>query len=113
VAPDVTDTTGTTADGHRGVTLRLPLITATVRPPRLPRVGRRELAEAADFARSLLPPPDQALFFAGLGALVLVELIEWPVAAAVAAGTVVAQRGAERRAERRVFLPAPVEPAAG
>ena len=104
----------TTANGDgEGVTLHLPLVTATVRPPHLPRVGRRELAGAAGVLRSLLPPPEEALLFAGLGVLTLVELIEWPVAVAVAAGTVVAQRTAGRRADTRLFLPTPADPAAG
>jgi hypothetical protein len=87
------------------VTLRLPLVTAIVQVPRrpqLPHVGRRDVAEAAGAARSLLPPPEQLLFYGGLGALAALEIIEWPIVAAVAAGTWVAQRGAGGRPERTV-----------
>jgi hypothetical protein len=90
-------------DATRTVTLRLPLVTAIVQVPRrpqLPHVGRRDVAEAAGAARSLLPPPEQLLFYGGLGALAALEIIEWPIVAAVAAGTWVAQRGAG--AERAV-----------
>ncbi|MFF4756123.1 hypothetical protein ACWD5R_37310 [Streptomyces sp. NPDC002514] len=33
-----------------------------------------------------LPPPDQLVFLAGLGVLTAVELIEWPIALAIAIG---------------------------
>jgi hypothetical protein len=92
-------------DPTRTVTLRLPLVTAIVQVPRrpqLPHVGRRDVAEAAGAARSLLPPPEQLLFYGGLGALAALEIIEWPIVAAVAAGTWVAQRGAGGRPERAV-----------
>jgi hypothetical protein len=33
-----------------------------------------------------LPPADQLAFLAGLGVLVVLEIVEWPVAAAVGVG---------------------------
>lgn len=86
------------SNGRRSLTIDLPLLTATVRAPQLPRVGRREVAETAGVVRSLLPPPGKMLFYGGLAALAALEIIEWPVAAVVAAGTFVAERsrGTER-----------------
>jgi hypothetical protein len=39
------------------------------------------------------PPQPKVLFYGGLVLLAAFEVLEWPVAAAVAAGTAVAQRG--------------------
>ncbi|OUC95603.1 hypothetical protein CA984_18115 [Streptosporangium minutum] len=100
--------------GHDGpsFTLNLPMMTVQFRPPRLhlphlPRVNRQEAGHAVDVARTLLPPPDRMIYYGGLGALAVAGLIEWPVAAAIGVGTLVAQRArAERRPESPVFQPA-------
>jgi hypothetical protein len=47
--------------------------------------------------RSYLPPPERLLFFTGLAVLAALEILEWPVAAAVATATVVAARSREGR----------------
>ena len=39
-----------------------------------------------------LPPPDRATFYAGLGALAALELLEWPVAIVVGLGHYLATR---------------------
>jgi hypothetical protein len=44
-----------------------------------------------------MPSPGKTAYYAGLGVLAVVEAVEWPVAAAIAAGTYVAQH---TRAER-------------
>lgn len=56
-----------------------------------------------------LPPPRRLAFYGGLGALAVAGLVDWPVAVAIGAATVVARgRGEERApAERRT---APAEP---
>ncbi|MER5420636.1 hypothetical protein [Streptosporangium roseum] len=98
-------------DGH-SFTLNLPMMTVQFRPPRLhlphlPHVNRQEAGHAVDVARSLLPPPERLIYYGGLGALVVVGAIEWPVAAAIGVGTLVAQRArAERRPESPAFQPA-------
>jgi hypothetical protein len=107
-------TTATEATpARRDRTLNLPFVTATfhvpdVRLPRppmprvpvpsVPRVGRAEATHAAKVAAGYLPAPERLAYYAGLGVLGVAGLIEWPVAAAIAAGTVVAQRG--RREQR-------------
>jgi hypothetical protein len=121
--PEATATEPVTVDGARRTkTLHLPYVTAIVEVPRvpsvprprLPRVGRREVAEAAGAVTALLPPPSRLLFYAGVGALAAFEVIEWPVAAVVAAGTYVAGR---TREQDRAVVPGtrestrPVEPA--
>ena len=93
-------------DGERrGLTLNLPMLSIQVHPPRphLPRVSRQELGHAVDIARSFLPPRERLAYYGGLGALAAFGVIEWPVAAAIGAGTIIAQRargknGADRPA---------------
>jgi hypothetical protein len=71
--------------------------------PALPRMGRREVSDAARGVASLLPPRRELVYYTGLGALAVGGVLEWPVAVAVAAGTAVARKSAraERRDERR------------
>jgi hypothetical protein len=51
-----------------------------------------------DIAKTFLPPPERLIYYGGLGALAMLGFIEWPVAAAIGAGTMIAQRarGAEK-----------------
>ena len=91
-----------TARPRRTRTLRLPFVTAIVEIPNLPR-GRREPAATV---RSLLPSTEQVLFYGGVAALAAFEIIEWPVAAVVAAGTYVAQRADRNRTGEPRYLPA-------
>jgi hypothetical protein len=87
--------------------IRAPQLPALPRPHR-PAVGRREIGDAARGAASLLPPPRELVFYTGLGALGALGLVEWPVAAAIGAGTMIARRSA--RDERQAAAPTP-EPA--
>ncbi|HEY6595399.1 MAG TPA: hypothetical protein VI011_15075 [Asanoa sp.] len=76
-------------------TLRPPIRTSWIRAPRwsAPRVpSRLEVRAAARGASSFLPPPRRLAYYAGLGALAVLEVIEWPVAAAIGVGTAVAVR---------------------
>ncbi|MBB6344856.1 hypothetical protein ACWGH8_41285 [Nonomuraea muscovyensis] len=113
--PRPSATAGTAADTARELTLELPMVTIRIRPPELrlprvplpdmprlpvprlshvtmPHVNRQEVGHAVDVARSLLPPPERVAYYGALGALAVVGVIEWPVAAAIGAGTVIAQR---------------------
>jgi hypothetical protein len=75
--------------------LNLPFVTAQFRKPNLhlPQLGRREAGAAvgtvATTARSLSAA--DIAYYAGLGLLAAVEVIEWPVALVVAAGTALAR----------------------
>jgi hypothetical protein len=89
-------------DGPRTAKVKLPFVTAEFRVPQvhLPHlpaspIRREEVVAAAQTARSYLPPPRQALYFGGLALMAVVDVIEWPVAAAIGIGTAVA--GAARR----------------
>lgn len=54
-----------------------------------------ELGPTVQKVRSAMPPPSELAYFAGLGLLGVLEVIEWPVVLVVGAGTVVAQRTAQ------------------
>ncbi|WP_449065844.1 hypothetical protein [Planomonospora algeriensis] len=91
--------------GAGSLTLTLPMITLEFRPP---RVGGQEVGRAVGAARALLPalPSRERLaYYGGLGALAAFGLLEWPVAAAIGVGTVIAQRsrngGGENLRSRR------------
>jgi short subunit dehydrogenase-like uncharacterized protein len=84
----------------RTVTVDLPFVTATFRQPEihLPRVripNRQEVVFAAQTVQSFMPPPRQAVYFGGLAVLAAFEVIEWPVALAIGAGTAL-MKGSER-----------------
>jgi hypothetical protein len=80
-----------------------------------PRGGQADAGPAPAQRRSPLPPipvpsgvrlpaPGQLLWLGGLGALAALEVIEWPVALVVAAGTYVAEQRAKRAAEQQRLL---------
>ncbi|EIV91196.1 hypothetical protein [Frankia sp. QA3] len=77
----------------RTATLRLPFVTAhfEVSPPPAPG-GQIRLGPLS------LPTPGRTAYYLGLGTLAVVELIEWPVALAIAAGTYVAGHAVGPRA---------------
>jgi len=58
--------------------------------PHVPHASGQDVTNAARVVRSYLPPRDQLALYAGLGAGAVAGLIDWPVAAAVSAGPVVA-----------------------
>lgn|GEM_PF-5489982 len=86
----------------RGATVRLPFLTARF------ELGRPAAAEAEAEVVTVAPgalevlsaepvgpvpvvSPGKVAYYVGLGLLAAVEIIEWPVVAAIAAGTYVAQ----------------------
>ncbi len=87
------------------MSLDLPFISLQVQAPEMkmphvemPGINRAELGHAVDIAKTFLPPPERLVYYGGLGALAVLGFIEWPVAAAIGAGTMIAQRarGAEK-----------------
>jgi hypothetical protein len=89
-------------------TIRLPFLTAHFAVPKPPtlrgaahRVGSFNRVGAfnpvGSFNRPVqlgpvaVPAPSKSLYYAGLGALAVAEVVEWPIAVAIGAGTYVAQ----------------------
>lgn len=92
----------------RTATVNLPFVTATFRKPEttLPAVrmpNRKDVDAAVQTMQPYLPSPQQAACYGALAALAAVELIEWPVALAIGAGTAVVQRAqsSEQRGGQR------------
>ncbi|MEO3867604.1 hypothetical protein ABGB18_02105 [Nonomuraea sp. B12E4] len=93
-------------DGQgRGVTLDLPMLSLNVHPPNVSRQQvRNVVGTVAGTARSVLRPGHLA-YYGGLTALAAFEVIEWPVAAAIGAGLIVAERSRTRGGEVREQRP--------
>ncbi|WP_188187004.1 hypothetical protein [Nonomuraea sp. SYSU D8015] len=125
-------------NGSKWLTLDLPMLSIEVRPPEMrmphlevvpkprvpmPHIGRQELGRYADVARRFVPPPERIAYYGALGALAVFGVLEWPVAAAIGAGTMVAQRqgrgeepepsgpGQTQAREPSAARPAPAKPA--
>jgi hypothetical protein len=102
--------------GTRTATVNLPFVTAQFRAPALPMPhvhvpDRREIDVAVRTVRSYLPSPRETVYYGGLALLAAFELIEWPVAAAIAVGTAVTGSGETRESSRQEKAPEPREPA--
>ncbi|MGD9527640.1 MAG: hypothetical protein AB7V44_12710 [Pseudonocardia sp.] len=122
---------GGKADGApRSVTIELPLVTAQVRAPQLPRIPgqdavtgavstaaagvasaargvagvagetARGIGDAAGRTRKVLPSAP-VLFYAGLAATAALGAISWPVAVAIGIGTAVARATTRDAGERK------------
>jgi hypothetical protein len=63
----------------------------------LPTRGLSYVGDAGRVAAAYLPPPDRLAFYGGLGAAAVIGIIDWPVAAAIGIGTMVARRALGRR----------------
>jgi len=87
--------------GQRTGTLNLPFATVQWRWPefRMPTIGRHEVEAAVNTVRSTLPPPTQLAYYTGLGLLAVFEVVEWPIVAVAAVGTIVAQRAIRQHEE--------------
>ncbi|WP_182906947.1 hypothetical protein [Microbispora sp. H13382] len=109
-------------EGHRPqLDLNLPFLRIQLRAPEMhmphvgmPHISGRDVGHAVDMARTFLPPPERIMYYGGLGALAALGILEWPVAAAIGAGTLIAQR-ARGREQRWSPLSGPQKgtPAAG
>ncbi|WP_245761724.1 hypothetical protein [Saccharopolyspora shandongensis] len=70
-------------------------MTAEFRLPEMHIPGQENVTSVVNSVRENLPSPGQLAYFGGLGALAALSVIEWPVAAAIGIGTLVAQRAAK------------------
>ncbi|WP_198653722.1 hypothetical protein [Actinocorallia populi] len=92
--------------GSGGITVPVVTPRFTVRRLQIPTFGIAELggglaAAAGRTVSGHVPSKERLGYYAGLGALAAVGVIEWPVAAAIGVGMAVARRtGSRERAER-------------
>ncbi|WP_327045693.1 hypothetical protein OG320_29070 [Microbispora sp. NBC_01189] len=123
---------GTKEEHPPRLDLDLPFMSLQLRAPEmhlphvgLPHISGREVGHAMDVARTFLPPPERIMYYGGLGALAVLGILEWPVAAAIGAGTMIAQRarsreqrwsplgGQQQKGARGTATPAPGMPTPG
>ncbi|MCZ2525465.1 hypothetical protein [Streptomyces sp. HB2AG] len=119
------------AGRRRSFTLNLPLVTMQFHSPQLSKAQLQQRAQAQmlkaqaaaahaphvpgmHLPKPHVPRAEHVAYYGGLGALALLEVIEWPVAAAIGVGTAVAERvgrtsGAQERpaAQEQAQQPAP------
>lgn len=102
-----------TAPAPRTATLNTPFVTAQFRVPEmhLPEIHpptpdmsffRERVEFVLNTAKPYLPSREQALYFGGLSVMAAIELIDWPVAVAIAVGNALVPGRAPRSAERSV-----------
>jgi hypothetical protein len=82
----------------RGSVVPIPVLAPRIKVVRLrvPPPGLAYVEDAGRVVASYLPPPGRLAFYGGLGAAAVFGLIDWPVAAAIGLGTVVARRAIGR-----------------
>ena len=90
------------AEGDEPVEVNLPFVTAKFRRMNVRIPDREDLNEVARTFRTHLPSPGHAAYYAGLGTLAALSIIEWPVAAAIGMATVTAlHSGGDRSGSSR------------
>lgn len=89
---ETTTAARTTAD--RGATVPVPVVTPHVKVYRfhVPTMGAAYVRDAGRTIATHTPPPERLAFYGGLGLAAAFGVIEWPVAAAVGLGMVLARR---------------------
>lgn len=80
--------------GREVTTVNLPGVTAEFHQPDHYIPTRDDLAGAVNTVRSRLPSGRSMVFYGGLGALAVFDVLAWPVAAAIGVGTALAQQSA-------------------
>jgi hypothetical protein len=92
--PDVAQPTPAAQTDRRVLTIPLP----GVHLPAMPHVTPpRQLADGLRMLAGYVPERERLVYYAGLGALAVAEVVEWPVALAIGVGTEVARRTAPAR----------------
>ncbi|GAA1008199.1 hypothetical protein GCM10009556_021800 [Acrocarpospora pleiomorpha] len=76
--------------------LNLPMVSLQVHRPHMhvPHMDTSWAARAMRTTRSAMPPPEQLVYYGGLGVLAVLGAVEWPIAAAIGVGTMIASRAA-------------------
>jgi hypothetical protein len=58
----------------------------------IPVPGMHYVGDAGRLMAGYLPPPERLAFYSGLGIAAVLGAIDWPVAAAIGLGTMIARR---------------------
>jgi hypothetical protein len=102
-------TSPTQQEQRRPTTLNLGFVTMQfhrpqLRPPQVhlpsPRMSRENVDAAMESARSFMPDPREAAYYGGLALMAVLDVIEWPVAAAIGVGSIMFRRRQETASQR-------------
>lgn len=98
-SPETTTAARRRAETHaeEGVEVPVPVLTPKVRVMHIPMPGMSYMVDAGRLMAGYLPPPERLAFYGGLGLAAVLGAIDWPVAAAIGVGTMIA-RGRGMRA---------------
>jgi hypothetical protein len=66
----------------------------------VPKPNMSYVSDAGQAMVGFLPPPGRLAFYGGLGLAAVVGVLDWPVAAAIGIGAVVARRTGQARSRR-------------
>lgn len=80
-----------TANENR-VNVPIPVLTPHLKMLHVPTPGKTYVEDAGRVVAGYLPPPERLAFYGGLGVAAVLGAIDWPVAAAIGVGTMVARR---------------------
>lgn len=92
--------TSTARAAGNGVNVPLPVLTPHLKTVHVPTPGMTYVEDAGRIVAAYLPPPGRLAFYGGLGIAAVAGVLDWPVAAAIGVGTVVARRAAGRGGAR-------------
>ncbi|MCW2946145.1 MAG: hypothetical protein JWR24_2862 [Actinoallomurus sp.] len=83
-----------TAEEEHAATVPVPVVTPHVKvyKLRLPMPGMSYVGDAGHAVAGYLPSPDRLAFYGGLGLAAALGVLDWPVAAAIGIGTMIARR---------------------
>ncbi|MCW2861603.1 MAG: hypothetical protein JWP48_3311 [Actinoallomurus sp.] len=70
----------------------VPVLTPHLKVMHVPAPGMSYVGEAGRVVAGFLPPPERLVFYGGLGIAAVLGAIDWPVAAAIGLGTMIARR---------------------
>lgn len=71
----------------------VPVLTPKMKVMHIPMPGMSYVGDARRLLAGYLPPPERLAFYGGLGLAAVFGAIDWPVAAAIGVGTMIARRG--------------------
>ncbi len=90
--------------GGQGTTVAIPVVTPKVKVMKMHvparGMGMSYVGDAGRLAASYLPSADRMAFYGGLGLAAIVGILDWPVAAAIGLGTMIARRTFRREPRR-------------
>jgi hypothetical protein len=82
---------------EHGVSVPVPVLTPHMKVMHLRTPGMAYVEDAGRMVAAYMPPPERIAFYGGLGLAAVMGVLDWPVAAAIGVGAVVARRAGMRR----------------